>query len=156
MDPHFPVNTSRFTGGILHLQTSLALPLLVVTDFRLNIRKEFFTSWWSSAGTCSPGKWSWCQAAEVQGVLEQCSVMRSVFFEWPCVEPGVGLNDSCGSIPTHNILCCYGSRINLTCYCADMLIGPNYAWKSGMNMVVQWECKKHVAPLLSSNNLIDT
>ena len=100
MDPHFPVNTSRFTGGILHLQTSLALPLLVVTDFRLNIRKEFFTSWWSSAGTCSPGKWSWCQAAEVQGVLEQCSVMRSVFFEWPCVEPGVGLNDLYRSLPT--------------------------------------------------------
>lgn len=51
-------------------------------------------------GTGSPENWIWPQAGGVQEVFGQHPQKCGLDFEWPCVDPGVGLQDSCGSLPT--------------------------------------------------------
>mgnify|MGYP001859384664 FL=1 len=51
-------------------------------------------------GTVSSGQQSRPQAAGVPEAFGQCSQTQGLNFGWSCVEPGVGLDDPCGSIPT--------------------------------------------------------
>ena len=49
------------------------------------------------------------QAAGVQGAFEQCPQTLGLNVGWSCIEPGVGFNDPCGSLPTQDIVilgCC--------------------------------------------------
>jgi len=55
---------------------------------------------WSGTGTDLPGQQSRCQNAGVQEACGQCSQTYGLIFGWSCVEPGVGLSDPCGSLPT--------------------------------------------------------
>jgi len=43
-------------------------------------------------------------SAGVQGTFGQHSQTLGLNFVWSCVEPGVGLGDPCGSLPTQGIL----------------------------------------------------
>lgn len=55
-------------------------------------------------GTCFPGQWLLNQAAGVQGVFGQCYQAKGLNFGWTCVEPGVGVSDSCEFLPAESIL----------------------------------------------------
>lgn len=62
-------------------------------------------------GTAEEGQWAWnsspgqwAQPQAVQGVFEQHSQTQGLDFGWCCVEPGVGLDGPCGSLPTANTL----------------------------------------------------
>jgi len=65
---------------------------------------------------CTTGRWAWngmhravgtALSAGVQGVSGRCSQAQGLFFRWSCVQPGVGLDDSCGHLPPWDILCFY-------------------------------------------------
>jgi len=58
----------------------------------------------SGHGTGCPGQWSRPQGIGVQRVFGQHSQTYYLIFGWPCVEPRVGLNDPCGSLPTWDTL----------------------------------------------------
>ena len=66
-------------------------------------------------------------SARVQGVFGQCSQTQDWDFGWCCVEPGVGLSDPCGSLPTQRYYtnsiislpvlhagCMHGCQVNYT------------------------------------------
>lgn len=70
----------------------------------MDFRKRFLTGGWSSTGTVSQSPMtSSGHGTELNGVQEvfaQHSVTQSLNFGWLCVDPGVGLKDPYGSLPT--------------------------------------------------------
>jgi len=48
-------------------------------------------------GTGCPGQWSGPKLLELKGCLDS-----GLNFEWSSEEPGVGLDDACGSLPTQD------------------------------------------------------
>ena len=50
---------------------------------------------------CTRERWAWNMMHRVFG---QHSQTKDSNVGWSCVEPGVGLDDPCGSLPTQNIL----------------------------------------------------
>ena len=56
---------------------------------------------------CTRGRWAWNGLPRAVGTALSAGVQQSdIGFDlgWCCVEPGVGLHDPCGSLPTWGIL----------------------------------------------------
>ena len=71
---------------------------------RLGVRKSFFTSREVGGhGTGSPGQWAWPQVSKFKEHSDITFRHRFEFW-WCCVEPGVGHDEPCGSLPTQSIL----------------------------------------------------
>ena len=68
-------------------------------------------------GRGCPGLWAQPQADGLQGAFGQCSQIQGLDFGWPCVEPRVGCDDPCGSLPTQNILQFYDVSFPSTVAC---------------------------------------
>jgi len=71
---------------------------------RLSVRKRFLTREWSDTETGSSEQGSWHRAAGVQEAFGQCSQTQVLNFGWSCMDPRVGLDDPCSSLPTWGIL----------------------------------------------------
>jgi len=66
---------------------------------RMNIRKRF----------CSRGQWAEAECQSSGSVWS--ALLSDSGLGWYCAEPGVGLNDPCGSFPTWDILWFYNSKV---------------------------------------------
>lgn len=70
----------------------------------MDVGKGFFTGGWGEPGTGCLGQWAQPQAAGVEGAFGHLYQTEGVNFGWYFVEPGVGLSNSYGSVPTWDIL----------------------------------------------------
>ena len=69
--------------------------------------KVLHQEWGQAVEQPPQGSGNGTELAGVQEVSEQCSQTYNLISGWSCVEPGVGLDDPYGSIPTQDILWFY-------------------------------------------------
>ena len=131
----FPMSPSEYLSSLIH-QMPLSSISLRGWGIAPGLPSPFrcFLVQLSCIGTGSLGQWSWHWAVGVQEAYGQCSQTYGLIFGCCFVEPGVGLSDPYGSLPTRDALWFYDY---FQC-AATSSFGFSSTWQAPKKLELSW------------------